>query len=264
MSDKFVLDTDYRYFIPRKTRLSLTPRLPLGYVLFVTCVAIITILFSIFAANRAYSNHAFEQRFVDEGVKTQATVTACQYRYTGKGSVTDLTFTYGVNEIEYESTKSERGDCGDYYAGMIFDAIYLSSDPKQIRLIFPQSPFENGVVLIINFIFDVMAIGVLLIMFLGGIFIGLFSLFDYGFCTWRIHMLRHYGDLVQGTITGIEEEQLSSGKQITVLYQFSNPANKTISGKQIVDFYKLPNNRIPIIGTEVTVLYANDFAHMVL
>jgi hypothetical protein len=268
VKSKFTLYPDYKNFNPGISKLDFKS-LSLVYNIF-GCLGMMIPLLScsfMFVMSCWISTFGVvqDQLFLLDGTMTTAQVTACRIEKGKNGSNPNVDYTYVVNGqiyTDHHNSLANQKTCEEYPEGTSLQILYLSADPTNSRIIEPgtqKSQAETG------FVYGVT------------VFMALFCLYFVvwsGRSIWRyLRAKRIYqrlltnSILLEGDITSIRGEERAKGSGLYIVmvrYQFESPHGKRLKGYSEALRNDLKGVALPLVGTPVTVLYADDSAHTVL
>jgi hypothetical protein len=281
----FFLDPDYEHFEPGQSRLKLSTLTGVRTweILLLTVLSLVVsvCLIAIFLTTEAR-----HRQFMHEGVETTFTVTSCYtIRNSSKNGTTytaHLTFNYWIGDQTVSNDAKLSGKCEQYPLESRLTGVYLAGNPSETEVMSIaqlRQPFfirQQG--------------------FLAGFLILL--------CTAALTLsqarkvingrrkqryLHENGRLLEGRITSATSEYRNKNQQhyVIIQYRFDSPEGTSQTGKQDMrrDDLRpdpLPGcwgrwftrgkqkrknadiNRLPVYGTPVRVLYADESTHIML
>lgn len=266
---KFTLDPAYRSFMPGKTTLKFETLSPLTDVSCGCAALVMMVLLPVFllVITALLYKAGEDVLFQLDGRDITASVTTCEMRRHAQRIKTPfVTYTYEVNGSTYSGDSPLPRiafDCDRYPVGTPLPVRYTALNPSQSRVlmdgIYPPA-LES---LLLDLFIVVCGIPFLLAIFYGGIR----SVIQYRHSKKIYPRLAQEGILLEGEITAIRgEERGKSVKNYYVIveYAFLSPGKHRLTGQVEAIRGELQGKELPPIGTPVTILYADDNAHVML
>jgi hypothetical protein len=266
----FILHPEYENFIPGSSELKFNTLFPYGYEVKEAseggwgCLLLIFLglLAGVIASLVViYITLIAPILFELVGEETTAQVVDCQVQPRKSGAVPHITYTYTWNNRELSGAStlvgSTNADCTPYLHQSLA-IVVLPFAPTQSYPVIKTPYYELERMS--------MLVGSL---FLGGCaFYLLYRLLYAIFLDWRYKRIfprLQQGILLEGEILKITGHigYKPPVHFVTVTYGFETPSKNRLTGQAQVTREDLKNN-LPPIGTPVTVLYADDHAHMMV
>lgn len=255
MSAVFLLDPAYAQYEPGKSELKRSTVLNLqfaGRSLKALGLLLVTALFLWIYVNGAIRENLF-QRY---GQSTAATITNC-VPDTGRSSsraVVDFVYTVPGGQTYPGHTRLTRM-CQDYPAGDMLHVIYVSIDPRQVRIteddIIRQQLTSGLCTLPITLVALVIIARCCL------------TLYHSASGEFIYRRLRHKSVVLDGELIAVTKAASRWRYSITLEYRFMTPRKRLLGGIMTVRRNDFRRNR-PFVGTPVRVLYADDNAYVML
>jgi hypothetical protein len=265
MSDiktKFTLHTEYQDFMPGVSHLDFKTLSPgcmtMGCLLPMTLVSV---GISFFLAYMIYGFSVVPLFIHVFGQDVTGSMIDCRMSENKDGSmkVSSYTYTYSWDNQEFKRVHAnfngEDGDCNQDL-----------NQPISIRVL-PFNPVASRPSADISGLstMSLSVWGVGVIMILG----------TFGLCLIHVRYvqariiyprLTQNGILLEGEITRISGDTPSKSNQyfVSVKYQFQSPTGRILKGRAHAHRQDLRGKDLPPVGTPVTILYADDSAHMML
>lgn len=205
-------------------------------------------------------------RFETSGVNTVAVVTQCQMQPQGENNYApELNYIYTVNSLDYENSHTITGralDCDDFPIGTTLEARYLLNNPSHSKI--TQTEANPTLGYRIFFYSGFACFSVFMVAF---VIWGLTDVIEYIIARRNYPILLKKGVLLDGEIVKAEREirgRYTKFHYVKITYEFETPDGRILTRSLSRRREDLKGKELPAAGTPVTVLYADDFAVIVL
>lgn len=265
---KFLLNPEHRNFVPRKSKLKFEvldggddwgcgcSSMMLLFFIPASLMLPLVFLFGI------WSYWSFEV----SGVDVIATVTECQMQEHGENYFEPaIVYTYMLDDETYKNRHTvlwRAVNCGDFPVGSNLEAQYLLDDPSQSRITDADAKA--------TLFWRVFQYGGLIcgaIMMIGFTIYGISGVIKYIMARRSYPLLRKKGILLEGEIVNAEHQKRGEYENfhfVKITYEFETPDGRILTRSLSRRREDLKDKELPAVGTPITVLYADDYAVIVL
>lgn len=265
---KFLLNPNYRDFIPRKSKLDFKS-LDAGNGWACGCMSVVlpTFILASLLIPIALTFWLWDYwRFGTSGIDVIATITECQIQQQGEdGSAPSIVYAYTFNGKTYKNRHTvwwRAVNCDDFPIGTRLDAQYLLRDPSHSRI--TDADANTTLFWSITQFAGIICGGVLMIGFTS---LGIMEVIKYILARRSYPLLRKKSILLEGEIIKAEHKKRGEYNDlhyVKITYEFETPDGRILTRSLSRRREDLKDKELPAAGTPVTVLYADDYAVIVL
>jgi hypothetical protein len=266
MSDiktKFTLNPNYKNFAPQATQIELATLSDVDnlglFCLLIPFLILIAFCFVGLAVIAALSIGR-ETLFKYDSQIITAQVMNCEIGYVEGRAFPRLNYTFKVENQTYKGNVSDRNidrySCENYPSDTTLQLRYLRSDPRFSRETDYRDDYSS-------FFSTVTCIGSMIMLWITMSLSR--ALYRYLEATSIAGQLKRTGILLEGELVSIRGMFRAKGSYVVVAhYKFMSPHSSLITGYSEAHRSDLKGSPLPLIGTPVTILYADDHSHMML
>lgn len=248
----FVLDRDYINFEPGSTYLKRSTVINARFIQ--NCLKALAVLLVFLVLLAIVLIHAsFRDSLFRYSAQTaDGLIESCELRNTRTGYARFVAYRFTVGELVYQDEARIPGDCTAYPAGSALSVRYITDNPQQsmpVPALFLEAKEYAGLlswILPLNLIITL----TIVIVF---------------YRRWQaLRRLRRRGVVLAGEVVRLEKIATRSNIIVKIEYRFTVPRKRVLTGKAEAMRNDFRRKDPAVIGTPVTILYADDNAYVML